>query len=634
MKGDTEEDPYRIHIGVHPHDEGLVATLDDRTPAGSVAGGFRTLGALEASTPNAQKADARFPAPDVQVDMGRVLFASPEVRARVAAHVLAEHYVRLVLDLEPGLSSAMWETALPPLDIAPDTGEPFAADDPWLLVPPEPLGLWPNVAVVRRSTEFNGETKNRTEPVFREDEFDPLSYVIDARRVSRPALDVRLPGHDSDDLPSPFAFHVADSAGGDVLAASWLKTARVLHYVGHATAQGLKLARATATWAAVSESALKNSLLRLVVLEACATAGANPSNDKISFAWQLAQQVPAVVAMLSEIWSDSADLFTEVFYRELREGSPIDFAVAKARSMLYERRAELGHENDWMLPVLFLGTPGSAAVPRRAPIDETSVSTAALPLVEPETPSSPAMRRIRSGKAFRDIPLEAQHPDGEVVISADGIVSAALVADGILIGFGSESARVDAAVAERLPHGLDSLDLLCVQAAFLPSLEIAVSDAGTGYTLTRDASGRWSAPRPIAAAGRLGIGVFLSGRFVGWDPAGEEFVGPGAPAVPALVTEALRDVHGLDVVAGATHDVLAAWGTGRNDTPAAVVVARRRGTSAWSALPDLGSQIVQVGLGRPRPGMAGRGRGSTPTVIVGTRDASSAVPVVAPFDLQ
>jgi hypothetical protein len=145
----------------------------------------------------------------------------------------------------------------------------------------------------------------------------------------------------------------------------------VLHFMGHGgfdpgtgeavlcfEGPGRKLVRVPA--ALFAEHVKQSSTIRLVVLNACATAKlprlAGGQNPFTAAAAALAMAgVPAVVAMQFPISDPAAITFATSFYKGLAHSDPIDAAVSTAR--LAVRSADLRPEGatlEWVTPVLYL----------------------------------------------------------------------------------------------------------------------------------------------------------------------------------------------------------------------------------------------------------------------------------------
>jgi hypothetical protein len=151
----------------------------------------------------------------------------------------------------------------------------------------------------------------------------------------------------------------------------------VVHFIGHSeVVQGqtvLKLVESVDPLApqndvvhALDVAWLRNlfagsRLPRLVVLNACNTATAEPS-------WDLAHVfeeagVPATLAMQAPIGGQAAVLFSEKFYESLAKGEAVDQAAAHARSAVEANIANTGVRVSWAIPRLCVYGQPESVVP-------------------------------------------------------------------------------------------------------------------------------------------------------------------------------------------------------------------------------------------------------------------------------
>jgi hypothetical protein len=143
---------------------------------------------------------------------------------------------------------------------------------------------------------------------------------------------------------------------------------------------------------------LVNNRTRLVVLNSCRGAySAGDDRDKTDgvnnlAAAMVARGVPAVLAMAERIPDDVALLLTQLFYRNLKQGYPIDLSLSRARQALMS--AYSSNYLYWALPVLYLHPEfdgyllgGDRVPPADVDVDdkgELLPDYSALPLYEPE----------------------------------------------------------------------------------------------------------------------------------------------------------------------------------------------------------------------------------------------------------
>jgi hypothetical protein len=138
----------------------------------------------------------------------------------------------------------------------------------------------------------------------------------------------------------------------------------VLHFIGHGAydrelSQGFLVFADEAGQAEKVSGQKLGSLLRgrrisLAVLNACEGARHGEADALAGVAQTLLQrQVPAVVAMQSEISDGAAVAFAGQFYQLLAEGFPLDGALSEARRAIFAA----GHGVEWGTPVLYMRSP-------------------------------------------------------------------------------------------------------------------------------------------------------------------------------------------------------------------------------------------------------------------------------------
>jgi hypothetical protein len=140
--------------------------------------------------------------------------------------------------------------------------------------------------------------------------------------------------------------------------------------------------------------------LRLVVLNACEGARADPNDPFAGTAQSLIQQgIPAVVAMQFEITDPAAIGFASELYTAVADGYPLDAALAEARKAIWAD----GNQVEWATPVLHLRAPDGrifnvAPTPATAPIPPRPARKAATS-VSPHPPSKAATPPRPASKA-------------------------------------------------------------------------------------------------------------------------------------------------------------------------------------------------------------------------------------------
>jgi CHAT domain/WD domain, G-beta repeat len=134
--------------------------------------------------------------------------------------------------------------------------------------------------------------------------------------------------------------------------------------------------------------------LRLVVLNACEGARADPTDPFAGTAQTLIQQgIPAVVAMQFEITDLAAIAFTGELYGAVADGYPLDAALSQARQAIYTDVSEI----EWATPVLYLRAP-DGRIFDVAPIPQAAT---------PPSPAATAGPAARPGTTPAELPAAA-----------------------------------------------------------------------------------------------------------------------------------------------------------------------------------------------------------------------------------
>ncbi len=135
----------------------------------------------------------------------------------------------------------------------------------------------------------------------------------------------------------------------------------VLHFLGHGMAGKLVVTGDNSQATSVDDEAfaqvvLGRRSLRLVVLNACHSSQADQTGLFTGIGPALIQKgLPAVVAMQYPfVQIDTASRFSQMFYRALANGLPVDEAVNAARRAL--SAGLLLDSRDWSTPILYMGT--------------------------------------------------------------------------------------------------------------------------------------------------------------------------------------------------------------------------------------------------------------------------------------
>lgn len=568
MSDEVNPDIRRIYIRAEKEEGGGVVATVGQPPG-------QSLSATDGFTARRTK-PTRIPSDEVRLDLGRVLFqgAVADELANVAEST-GVHRIVLDIPADPAVASLPWEAALPPRD------EGRLRDKP-------PLGLWPRVSVVRQSTESSQNIQNDSQPLFSPDRV-PGAYVLDAREaVPDLGLDAAVSPLDLEN--APFAFALAPWNRTAKLADGWFAQCDVLHFIGHATATHLVVDGGELGWALNIEPTLATHAPRLVVLEAC-SAAAKVDDYRVSLAWELSRRVPAVLAMLSRIPTDAANVFTQRFYSEVAGGSPIDFAVQRARIAL------AASHDDWMLPVLYLSTPGSAAIPRAAAADDTSAirqehePLALMQVVNagPVVAHEVVWRRTAFSTPRLTSRQRARVDDTPgVVLSAWGDVAIAWGQGALQSWHGGTATSSDA----DFPPVHTRPMLLAVRTVHGAMLQVVTRDDSGVLSWVRGRRGTWGAPERLLDGASVVGGVLLDDGFLAVTADGTVEGGPSV-SIPEGANE-LEWVAGIDAVSIGDTDIVAVWGRGWEGDGTARVFARH-----LSDGPDWRDVVLDDGIPAP-----------------------------------
>jgi tetratricopeptide (TPR) repeat protein len=214
-------------------------------------------------------------------------------------------------------------------------------------MPPLPVGMAVRVLVV-----ISGPTDQESLALFRE--VQALVESLDAAPVAAGTLAIE---HTLLEQPGRAELVQALEQGNF----------HVLHYAGHSDAGDtggdlLLVNRQTGLSEGLSgedlAGLLVNNGVRLAVFNSC--RGAYTAQDDAQASWRdqnlvqalVNRGMPAVIAMADRILDDVALTFTQLLYRNLREGYPIDLCLSRVRQGLMS--AYGSGQPCWMLPLLYL----------------------------------------------------------------------------------------------------------------------------------------------------------------------------------------------------------------------------------------------------------------------------------------
>ena len=184
----------------------------------------------------------------------------------------------------------------------------------------------------------------------------------------------------------------------DLQQEMWGGPWHIFHFIGHggfdsATDEGLlALADDNGEKHLLSATQLASLLadhqsLRLVLLNSCEGAkGSNLDIYSSTAAILVRRGIAAVLAMQYEITDDAAVKFSEIFYKALAYGLPVDAAVSSARVAV---NIAVNNTLEWGTPVLYSRAPDGAlfdltTLPAEPPVSE--IQDSLPPVIEPEVP--------------------------------------------------------------------------------------------------------------------------------------------------------------------------------------------------------------------------------------------------------
>ena len=142
---------------------------------------------------------------------------------------------------------------------------------------------------------------------------------------------------------------------------------QVLHYAGHSNLGNAGgdlylVSRQTGLTERISgedlAGLLSNNGVKLAVLNSCRGAYAQSSESESGWHEQnlahalVNRGIPGVIAMAERIPDDVAITFTQLLYRNLKQGSPIDLCLNRTRQGLIS--AHGSHYSYWALPILYM----------------------------------------------------------------------------------------------------------------------------------------------------------------------------------------------------------------------------------------------------------------------------------------
>jgi hypothetical protein len=132
--------------------------------------------------------------------------------------------------------------------------------------------------------------------------------------------------------------------------------------------------------------------LRLILLNACEGAVANPNDTFSGMAQSLMQcEIPAVIAMQFEISDNAAVTFASGFYEAVARGNPVDAAMLDARLAIFAETNSV----EWGTPVLYLRAPDGRIFDTDLREFEAESAQPTLPQIMPGASSEPESATIK-----------------------------------------------------------------------------------------------------------------------------------------------------------------------------------------------------------------------------------------------
>lgn len=175
---------------------------------------------------------------------------------------------------------------------------------------------------------------------------------------------------------------------------------------------------------------LVNNSIRLVVFNSCRGTHSSLSGYSTEQEGNLAEAlvsrgIPAVLAMAEKIPDNVALTLTRLFYRNLKQGYPLDLSLSRARQGLISSFGS--HQFYWALPVLYLHPEWDGYL---ATGDRTRINPADRLVLTPQVSNAPPKL---SGEESEPIPPEAAATDADEewdMISRAVLVDDELAPDG------------------------------------------------------------------------------------------------------------------------------------------------------------------------------------------------------------
>ncbi|HIK45838.1 MAG TPA: CHAT domain-containing protein, partial [Leptolyngbyaceae cyanobacterium M65_K2018_010] len=307
---------------------------------------------------------------------------------------------------------------------------------------------------------------------------------------------------------------------------------QVLHYAGHSdvseTGGDLFLVNrqtGLTEWLSGKELAglLVNNGIWLAVFNSC--RGAYTPTDDSQSLWReqnllqalVNRGVPGVIAMAERIPDDVAITFTQLLYRNLRQGYPIDVCLSRVRQGLMS--AHRSNQPLWMLPLLYLrpGFDGYLYTPAASLTAGERLEPLALALEQALLPPDYSSDPEISGLA-------------QEVFAGHAASSRATLAMAAPVGLASPSAPQPPLTTTALPGIPEGLEEIDAEAIEQPEGDTAPAEGITLSDLVEQLSA------PAGASGPQSVGSPLPGSLLSqWEATGQTTLRPLA-TMPAGAT--------------------------------------------------------------------------------------------------
>ncbi|MBX2864440.1 MAG: CHAT domain-containing protein [Leptolyngbyaceae cyanobacterium MAG.088] len=258
---------------------------------------------------------------------------------------------------------------------------------------------------------------------------------------------------------------------------------QVLHYAGHSNLGNAGgdlylVSRQTGLTERISgedlAGLLSNNGVKLAVLNSCRGAYAQNAGSEVGWHEQnlahalVNRGIPGVIAMAERIPDNVAITFTQLLYRNLKQGNPIDLCLNRTRQGLIS--AHGSHYSYWALPILYMqpgfdgylaSKPGNhnSALDKLLSESETALASLEKPVAIAETDES-VVRPTRAEVDLDNVDLEN--------VDLDNVVETVELEE--ILSYNEEDASAMTELVEQLsqPSVSDEVMLADVDESLLP----------------------------------------------------------------------------------------------------------------------------------------------------------------------